>query len=324
MKDAFAVEQHDAIFTDYTFRSGETLPELRLRYATAGTPVRNDRGEITNAVLLLHWTGGTHRSLLENDFEELYAPGKPLDAAGHFLIFVDNIGHGASSKPSDGLRARFPRYGYRDMVDVQHKLVTELLGIQRLRTIVGISMGGMHCWMWAESWPDAVEGIVPVVAMPMRISGRNLVWRRIVARQIREDPEWLSGDYQRPPRGFREAYPIFSMMLHGVQQLQELIPDVASADLFVGDAVSQAEALDANDLLYALEASEDYDPTPERIPTKVLAVNFADDEFNPVLMVKSLIYRVPNGRLVLLPGGSGHQSHGLASRWAERIRELHE
>jgi homoserine O-acetyltransferase len=169
-----------------------------------------------------------------------------------------------------------------------------------------------------------VVGIVPVVAMPLRISGRNLVWRRIVARQIRTDPEWLSGEYRSPPRAFREAYPIFRMMLHGVQQLQELIPDVPSADAFVEEAARMAGESDANDLLYALEASDDYDPTPERIATKVLAVNFADDEFNPELLVKSLIYRVPNGRLVLLPGGAGHQSHGLASRWADRIRELHE
>jgi homoserine O-acetyltransferase len=234
------------------------------------------------------------------------------------------VGHGRSSKPSDGLRARFPSYGYRDMVELQHKLVTEVLGIRKLRAVVGISMGGMHAWMWAELWPGAVEGIVPVVAMPMRISGRNLVWRRIVARQIRTDPEWLQGEYPSSPRAFREAYTIFRMMLHGVQQLQDLIPDKAAADLFIEAAAEQGASIDANDLLYALEASDDYDPVPERIFTKVLAINFADDEFNPVLMVKALIYRVPNGRLVLLRGGAGHQSHGLASRWAERVRELHE
>lgn len=314
----------EAVFKDFVFRSGELL-DVRIRYATMGRPERDANGEIVNAVLLLHWTGGSMGSLLSEEFQSsLYAPGKPLDAEAHFLVFLDNLGHGASSKPSDGLHARFPRYGYRDMVEVQRKLVQEVLGIRKVRSVVGISMGGMHAWMWAETWPQAVTGIVPIVAMPVRISGRNLVWRRIVARQIRSDPEWLSGEYRAAPRGFREAYPIFRMMLHGVQQLQELIPDVASADAFVEEAARQAGEADANDLLYALEASDDYDPTPERVSTKVLAVNFADDEFNPELLVKSLIYRVPNGRLVLLPGGAGHQSHGLASRWAERIRELHE
>jgi homoserine O-acetyltransferase len=314
----------EAVFPGFRFRSGETL-DVRIRYATLGTPLRDSEGEISNAVLMLHWTGGSMASLLSDEFEtSLYAAGKPLDAAAHFLVFVDNLGHGSSSKPSDGLRARFPRYGYRDMVELQRKVVREALGVRKLRSVLGISMGGMHAWMWAESWPDEVTGIVPIVAMPLRISGRNLVWRRIVARQIRTDPEWLSGEYRSAPRGFREAYPIFHMMLHGVQQLQELIPDVATADDFVEEAVRMAGETDANDLLYALEASDDYDPTPERISTKVLAVNFADDEFNPQLLVKSLIYRVPNGRLVLLPGGAGHQSHGLASRWAERIRELHE
>jgi homoserine O-acetyltransferase/O-succinyltransferase len=317
-------EENDQVFGGFRFGSGETL-DVRLHYATAGTQVRDSSGRIVNAVLMLHWTGGTHESLLGEEFRHsLYGPGRPLDAATHYLIFPDSLGHGGSSKPSDGLRARFPRYGYREMVELQHKLVTEVLGIRKLRSIVGISMGGMHAWMWAELWPEAVLGIVPVVAMPMRISGRNLVWRRIVARQIRTDPEWLEGEYLSPPRGFREAYTIFRMMLHGVQQLQDLIPDVAAADAFVEAAAEQGEAIDANDLLYALEASEDYDPVPERILTKVLAVNFADDEFNPVLMVKPLIYRVPHGRLVLLPGGAGHQSHGLASRWAERVRELHD
>lgn len=318
------LRQGEALFPGFRFRSGETL-DVRIRYATAGTPALDSAGQIDNAVLLLHWTGGSMESLLSEEFEtSLYARRKPLDAEEHFLIFLDNLGHGASSKPSDGLRARFPRYGYRDMVELQRKLVQEVLGVPKLRSVVGISMGGMHAWMWAETWPEAVTGIVPIVAMPVRISGRNLVWRRIVARQIRSDPEWLSGEYLSAPRGFREAYPIFRMMLHGVQQLQELIPDVPSADAFVEEAARMAGETDANDLLYALEASDDYDPAPERIATKVLAVNFADDEFNPQLLVKSLIYRVPNGRLVLLPGGAGHQSHGLASRWAERIRELHE
>lgn len=318
------LREGEAVFAGFRFRSGEVL-DVRIRYATLGAPARDSRGEIANAVLMLHWTGGSMASLLSDEFESsLYARGKPLDAEEHFLIFVDNLGHGESSKPSDGLRARFPRYGYRDMVELQRKLVHEVLGVRKLRTVLGISMGGMHAWMWAETWPEAVTGIVPVVAMPVRISGRNLVWRRIVARQIRSDPEWLSGEYRSVPRGFREAYPLFRMMLHGVQQLQELIPDVKSADAFVEEAAQLAGEADANDLLYALEASDDYDPTPERISTKVLAVNFADDEFNPQLLVKSLIYRVPSGRLVLLPGGAGHQSHGVASRWADRIRELHE
>ena len=309
------LRESEANFAGFRFASGE-IADVRLRYATAGTPGRD-------AVLMLHWTGGSMHSLLTPEFvEALHAPGRPLSADEHFLVFVDNLGHGASSKPSDGLRARFPRYCYRDMIELQRKVVREVLGIRKLRIVVGISMGAMHAWMWAEAWPDEVEAIVPVVAMPMRISGRNLLWRRIVSRQIRGDPEWLGGEYRKSPRGFVEAYPILRMMLHGVPQLQELAPDVAAADRFIDGAAREAEGLDANDLLYALEASEDYDPVPERIAPQVLAINFADDEFNPLLLVKSLIYRVPNGRLVVLPGGSGHLTHGKPALWADRLREL--
>jgi homoserine O-acetyltransferase len=323
----FTAEQHDAAFSDYRFRNGEVLDELRLHYATAGTPARNGKGEITNAVLMLHWTTGSGAALCTPEFvSSLYGPGMPLDAAKTFLVFADSVGHGLSSKPSDGLRAKFPRYGYRDMVDLQRRLVSETLGIERLRAIVGLSMGGMHAWLWAEIYPDAVEAILPVVAMPMRISGRNLVWRRIVARQIRSDPSFQGGDYAAPPRGWTEAFPLFRMMLDGVPRLQEAVPDLASADDFVEAAVQYASAIDANDVLYALEASEDCDPEPalELIRARVFALSFADDEFNPVSLgiLEKLIPRIPGARFVVLPGAFGHLTQAFPSLWAEQVRNL--
>jgi len=312
--DTFTADQHDEIFANYRFRKGETLAQLRLHYATAGTPVRNEKGEITNAVLLLHWTSASGGALQTPEFAtSLYAPGKPLDAAKYFLIFIDNVGHGRSSKPSDGMRARFPKYGYLDMVDLQHRLITEKLGIKRLRAIVGLSMGGMHAWLWAENHPDAVEAIMPIVALPARISGRNLIWRHIVTRQIRRDPDWKGGEYTSAPRGWTEAFPLFRMMLDGVLHLQDTIPDKAAADAFVQAAADQSHLADANDVLYSLESSEDYDPEPglSRIRAKVFALNFSDDEFNPISLgiLQDLVPRVPGARYVLQAGTTTSFGH---------------
>lgn len=325
-----ALDHRDATFTDYRFRSGESLPSLRIHYATAGTPMRDAEGRITNAVLLLHWTSASSAVLQTPEYvSSLYAPGQPLDLATHFLVFIDNVGHGRSSKPSDGLHARFPRYGYRDMVDLQHRVVTEALGIRRLRAIVGLSMGGMHAWLWAESYPDEVEAIMPIVALPTRIAGRNLVWRRIVSRAIRTDPEWKGGEYERPPRGWVEAFPLFRMMLDGVPHLQATIPDRPAADAFVQAAADAAHAMDANDVLYSLESSEDYDPEGALagIRAKVLALNFSDDEFNPVALgtIERLVPRAPGARFVVQPGTErsfGHLTQAHPGLWAQHVREL--
>jgi homoserine O-acetyltransferase/O-succinyltransferase len=273
--------QSDALFKDYRFRDGETLPSLRIHYATLGMPHRNGSGQIDNAVLLIHWTGADGSTLLSRNYmEALFAPGRPLDAARYFLIFPDNVGHGKSSKPSDGLKAGFPKYGYRDMVDLQHRLVTETLGIEHLHAILGMSMGGMNAWQWAETFPDAMDGIMPVVSMPIPISGRNMLWRRIVIDAIRSDPQWNGGNYSSPPRGWLKAFPLMRMMLDSVPHLQVLLPDGAAADEFIADAQRQAVPVDANDILYSLSSSADYDPEPglATIETKVYALNFSDDE----------------------------------------------
>ncbi len=322
-----AFEEHDVDLGRYTFRSGETLPSLRIHYATLGSPHRDTSGNVDNAVLVLHWTSASSEAVRSDEYvRSLYGAGKPLDPASHFLVFVDNVGHGRSSKPSDGLHARFPHYGYRDMVDIQHRVVSEQLGIRRLRAIVGMSMGGMHAWLWAESHPNDVEAIMPVVALPTRISGRNLIWRRIVSRAIRTDPDWHNGDYREPPRGWTEAFPLFRMMLDGVPHLHATIPDRTSADAFVQSAVDQATRMDANDVLYSLESSEDYDPEPDlgKIRARVFALNFSDDEFNPVELgtLERLIARVPGAEFVIqrgTPSSHGHLTQAHPALWANHV-----
>jgi homoserine O-acetyltransferase/O-succinyltransferase len=320
-------EQHDASFEDYRFRDGETLAKLRIHYATLGQPHRNEAGEIDNAVLVLHWTGSDSRVLLTRPFmESLFNPGRPLDAKRYFLIFADSVGHGRSSKPSDGLRMAFPNYGYGDMVDLQHKLVTETLGIKRLHAILGISMGGMNAWQWAEAYPDAVDGIMPVVSFPTKVSGRNLIWRRLAIGYIRNDPDWQDGNYQKPFRGWVQSYQLLRMMIDGVPHLQAIAPDGAAADRFIAEAAKQSSGADANDLIYSLQASADYDPEAAlgTIRTKVFALNFGDDEFNPdqLQLLEHLITRVPHGTYMVQPGSEksfGHLTMAHPELWAQHV-----
>ncbi|HVK69116.1 MAG TPA: alpha/beta fold hydrolase [Polyangium sp.] len=322
-----AASDGTAVFHDVRFADGRVLDEVRIHYATAGTPRRDDRGRIVNAVLMLHWTGSSSDVLQGRAFADaLYAPGKPLDLARHYLVFIDALGHGRSSKPSDGMRARFPSYGYEDIVGLQHRTVTEALGLDHLHAIVGLSMGGMNAWQWAVRYPNFMDAIIPIVALPARISGRNLIWRRFVALHIRKDPTWADGNYTSPPRGWTEAFPVFRMMLDGVPHLHETVPDRDAADAFVRDASAQAARMDANDILYALEASRDYDPSPalERIRARVFALNFADDEFNPVALgiLESSMRRVSRGKYVIQPGTSasfGHFTQAHPELWAPRM-----
>ena len=330
------VNAGDATIARHVFRSGDALDGLRIHYSTLGTPRKNAAGEIVNAVLVQHWTTASSVAVQTPEFAEaLCAPGRALDPAKYFLVFIDNVGHGASSKPSDGLHAKFPRYGYRDMVDLQHHVVHEVLGIKRLHAIVGLSMGGMHAWLWAENYPDEVSGIMPIVSLPTRIAGWNLIWRRIVTRAIRNDPEWNGGDYGQPPRGWIESFPLFRMMLDGVPHLQSVAPDRAAADAFVNDATVAASKMDANDVLYSLESSEDYDPEPglSRIRAKVTVLNFGDDEFNPIELraLDALPSKVPQARVVVQPGDEhsfGHltQAHPalFSSHVATFMQELGE
>ena len=207
-------ERHDFIVKDFRFQNGESLPEVRIHYRTIGTPVRDAGGKITNGVMVLHGSSGDAGQVLAASFSEpLLSKGGPLDAARYFLIFPDNLGNGRSTRPSEGLRAKFPKYGYHDMVTLQHRLVTEGLGIDRLKLIIGISMGGMHAWMWGTRYPDAVDGLIPIAAMPVAIQGRNLLWRRILSQAIRKDPEWNNGNYEKQPQGFLSIMPMFDMLV---------------------------------------------------------------------------------------------------------------
>jgi homoserine O-acetyltransferase len=319
--------QHDVVYENYRFRDGETLARASIHYATLGEPHRGKDGQVDNAVLLLHWTGANGQALLTPEFmHALFDPGRPLDADRYYLIFADSFGHGRSSKPSDGLRGRFPNYGYGDIVDLQHKLITETLAIKRLRAIIGLSMGGMNAWQWAEAYPDAMDGIMPVVSLPVPVSGRNLIWRHLAIDYIRDDPDWENGNYARPFRGFREGFQLLRMMIDGVPHLQAIAPDSRSADQFIADAAAQSAGGDANDLLYSLKASADYDPEPQlgAIRTKVFALNFGDDEFNPdgLQILESRIKLVPRGRYVVQPGTSGsfgHLTMAHPALWADKV-----
>ncbi|MFF2090881.1 alpha/beta fold hydrolase [Paenibacillus sp. NPDC058174] len=319
--------QADAWFDNYKFRSGETLDRLRIHYVTMGTPRRDTYGEIDNAVLVLHWTGASSQNLLAPEFRKaLFNPGKPLDAGRYYLIFIDNVGHGQSSKPSDGLRAGFPNYGYKDIVDLQHNIVVDILGVKRLHAILGLSMGGMNAWQWAEAYPKAMDGVMPVVSFPTKVSGRNLLWRHIITDAIRNDPSWDNGNYTKPPLGWIQSYPVLQMMIDSVIHLQETIPDNAAVKQFMKESPKQAEQIDANDILYSLQSSADYDPEPflSSIQTKLFALNFTDDEFNPeqLRVLERLVPKVKNGRYVVQPGtlkSRGHLTMTQPELWARHV-----
>jgi homoserine O-acetyltransferase/O-succinyltransferase len=325
-----APQQANATFANYRFRNGETLPELRLNYTTLGQPRRNGHGVIDNAILMLHWTNASGQALLTQVFRTaLFAPGAPFDATRYFVILPDAVGHGRSSKPSDGLRAEFPRYGYGDMVDLQHRLVTEVLGIAHLRAIVGISMGCMNAWQWAEAYPDAMDGLMPVACFPSPITGRNLLWRRMVVDAIKSDPAWAGGNYKRQPPSVTHGLAIVRLMIDGVPHLQEAVATPESADTFLRNMREQAVAVDANDLIYALGASGDFDARPglSRVKAKVLAVNFADDEFyrDSLQTLQRYIHTIPGARFVvrgISDGSVGHLSMARPTLWADQARDF--
>ncbi len=318
----------DFVVRDFSLTSGERLAELRQHYTTIGTPARDAQGRITNAVLLLHGSSGDAGQLLDPSFSEaLFGPGQPLDAARHFLILPDAIGNGGSTKPSDGLRARFPKYGYEDMVAAQHRLVTEHFGIERLRLVMGISMGGMQTWLWGIRHPDMMDGLVPIAAQPAAIRGRNLVWRRILAQAIRRDPEWKGGDYTEQPQGFRSIMPMFDMLVQNPTSFEARIDSYAAADAYLEEVDEETlEEDDANNILYRFEASFDYDPEDElgAIRAPLLAILFADDELNPpeIGTMERLMPRVRNGRYVLIPpgpGSVGHRNQVQGALWRDHL-----
>ena len=327
-----ATTEGDFVAKDFRFRSGETLPELRLHYTTLGKPARDAQGRLTNAVLILHGTGGSGQQFLQPQFAgELFGSGQLLDAARYFIILPDGIGHGKSSKPSDGLHAHFPQYDYDDMVAAHYKLLSEGLGVNHLRLILGTSMGCMHSFVWGESYPDFMDALMPLACQPVQIAGRNRIWRKMVMDAIRTDPEWKGGDYTaEPQRGLRTALDLLLIAGSAPLYMQKNLPTRDAADKYLDDYFkTRLAALDANDLLFAVNSSRNYDPSPhlEKITAPVMYINSADDFINPpdLGIAEREIKRVKNARFVLIPISDetrGHGTHTRAVVWKQYLSEL--
>jgi homoserine O-acetyltransferase len=323
--------QGDFVMRDFHFADGSVLPELRIHYVTLGAPRRDASGTVRNAVLILHGTTGNGAGFLRPQFAgELFGPGELLDTATHYIILPDGIGTGKSSKPSDGLHARFPHYGYRDMIVAQHRLVADGLHVNHLLLVMGTSMGGMQTWMWGEAYPDFMDGLVPLASVPTQIAGRNRMMRTMMIDDIRNDPEWKHGDYATQPAGLTAAVQLLFMMTSSPLQLQKQAPARDSADSYIHHYLERVVASeDANDYLYQFAASSDYNPAPdlEHIIAPVLAINSADDQVNPpeLGLVERLIARVKHGRYVLIPISDktrGHGTHSLPAVWKGYLAEL--
>jgi homoserine O-acetyltransferase len=321
-------QEGDFIIRDFLFESGERLPELRQHYLTLGEPRRNAQGEIVNAVLLLHNTTGSGKGWLAAELAgELFGAGQPLDASRYFLIMPDAIGFGSSSKPSDGLRAKFPQYRYQDMVVAQHRLLTEGLAVSHLRLVLGLSMGGMLTWLWGVTHPDFMDLLVPLASQPSAMSGRNWIQRRMQIEAIRNDPDWNSGDYEQQPWRYTLA-PSGALFIQSVVRIQEAAPTRETADALYRQLVERARKGDANDRLYQLESSMDYDPAPQlsRLKAPVVAINFADDALNPpeLGLAERVVNALPHGRLMLVPASGtsrGHSTALLASHWKSHLSD---
>jgi homoserine O-acetyltransferase/O-succinyltransferase len=321
----------DFVVRNFQFHSGATLDELRLHYITIGKPTRDAGGHVNNAVLILHGTGGSGEPFLRGNFGgELFGPGEPLDADTHFLILPDGVGHGRSSKPSDGLHARFPHYDYEDMVRAQFRLLQDGLNVDHLRLVIGTSMGAMHTWVWGYLYPDAMDALLPLASAPVEIAGRNRMFRAMIIQAIRGDPEWKGGEYtNQPVNGLIAAEYALWMMTSSPLQLQKVNPTRDKADSAVATLRERARQLDANDMLYQFEASGDYNPEPHLgdIRAPLWAINSADDEVNPPELgqVAREIEKVPHGRYILIPTSDqtrGHGTHSQAAVWKQYLVEL--
>ena len=326
-----APTESDFTIRDFKFASGETLPELRLHYRTLGTPQKDAQGKTTNAVLIMHGTTGSGAQFIRPEFAgELFGKDQPLDVTKFFIVLPDGIGHGKSSKPSDDRHAKFPRYGYLDMVEAQYRLLTEGLGVNHARLVMGTSMGGMHTWLWGELHPDFMDALTPLASLPTQISGRNRAWRRMVIDAIRNDPAWQGGDYKAQPPSLRTAAQMLWFMSSNPVLRQKDTPTLAKTDEVLDKFIEQiVKTDDANDVLYALEASHDYDPGPnlEKIQAPLLAINSADDLINPpeLGILEREIKRVPHGRAIVIPLSDktrGHGSHTLAALWKDQLADL--
>ena len=323
--------QGDYVIRDFHFNSGESLPEVRMHYRTLGSPRRDQRGIVRNAVMILHGTTGSGAQFLRPEFaDRLYGEGQPLDASRYYLVLPDNIGHGNSSKPSDGLHARFPKYGYLDMIEAQRRLLVDGLNTTHLRLVMGTSMGGMHTWLWGEIHPGFMDALLPLASLPTQISGRNRMWRRLVIDTIRNDPQWQNGDYATQPPSMRTAAQMLFLMGSNPVLRAKEAPTLELADRLLDRyAAGALPKLDANDVLYALEASRDYDPGPglEKITAPLLAINSADDLINPpeLRILEHEIKRVKRGRAIVLPYTDqtvGHGSHTKAVLWEKYLERL--
>ena len=322
----------DFVARDFRFGSGETLPSLNLHYRTIGTPRRDASGVVRNAVLILHGTGGTGEGFLSRTFGgELFGTGQVLDATRYFIILPDGIGHGKSSKPSNGLRTRFPKYTYDDMVRAQHAMLVDGLQVNHLRLVLGTSMGAMHCWVWGEMYPDFVDGLVPLASAPTEIAGRNRVMRKMITNSITQDPDWKNGDYTQQPReGLVGAVNLLMMMTSSPLQWHKAAATRDAADKWYEDQIkSRVASTDANDMLYQYNASRDYDPAPdlEKITAAVLAINSADDVVNPpeLGLMEALMPRVKRGRYILIPTSDktrGHGTHSLPAVWGMHLADF--
>lgn len=328
----WATKEGDVAIRDFRFRSGEVMPMVRMHYATLGTPHRNAKGEIDNAVMVLHGTGGSGKQFLQPQFaDELYGPGQPLDIDRYYIILPDNVGHGGSSKPSDGLRMKFPQYDYADMVELQHRMLTDGLGIRKLRLIMGTSMGCMHGFIWGETYPDFAEALMPLACQPVEIAGLNRMWRQMLIDGIKADPAWLDGEYKSQPKlGLRTAASLSVVAGGAPLNLQKNYPTRDAAATYARERVDRDIASrDANDMIYQFESSRTYNPWPglERITAPMTWINSADDFINPrnLSYPEQAVKRMPNARFRLIAESDetrGHGTHTWAVNWKADLIEL--
>jgi homoserine O-acetyltransferase/O-succinyltransferase len=321
----------EAVLKDFRFNTKEAL-DVRIHYLTIGKPERDKAGTILNAVLILHATTGSSAQFVPSQAfaGELFGKGQPLDAERYYIIIPDSIGHGKSSKPSDGLHAKFPRYNYADMISAQHRLLTEVLKVNHLRLVMGTSMGGMHTWLWGQEYPDFMDTLMPLASLPTQISGRNRLWRNMASEAIRTDPEWKDGEYTAQPRGLKFALQTLQLMSSSAVIRQKQAPTSKAADEFFEKEVNaMLSRTDANNLLYAVESSRDYDPGRglENIRAPLLAINFADDLINPpeLGILEREVKRVKNGRAIVIPASEatvGHGTHTKAVVWKEHLEKF--
>ncbi len=323
--------ESDYVIHDFEFESGETLDELRLHFTTLGTLRRDADGRATNAVLILHGTTGHGQGFLSENFAgRLFGPGQLLDAERYYLVLTDAIGHGESSRPSDGLKMRFPKYNYNDMVRAQYRLLTEHLGVDHLRLVMGTSMGGMQTWVWGYTYPGFMDALMPLASLPVEIAGRNRMMRKMIIDSIMQDPAWQGGDYEEPPFGLTAAAHMLVMMVSSPLYWQQMAPTREEAEAYLAGRLERyVGGLEANDMIYQFDSSRDYDPSPhlEKIEAPLLAINSADDQVNPpeLGILEREIERVPRGRAIVLPitgETRGHGTHSLPVIWGAYFEEL--